>query len=91
MTLEQIKKELTATLNEVRENTREFSNCDSYSDLQKLFKRAIGRVALCETPEEIEELGDLFMAIEELYNDCNSEITNTESEVVLFSFDFELD
>jgi len=91
MTLEQIKNEITAKLKEVRESSRDFSGCESFDDLQSLFKKAIGRVALCESAEDIEAVGDLLMAIEELYNDCNSEFLNQQSEIELFSFDFELD
>lgn len=91
MTLEQIKNEITASLKEVRESSRDFSGCESYDDLQSLFKKAIGRVALCESAEDIEAVGDLLMAIEELYNDCNSELLEQPSETELFSFDFELD
>ncbi len=91
MTLEQIKNEITASLKDVRESSREFSSCESYDDLQSLFKKAIGRVALCESAEEIEAISDLLMAIEELYNDCNSEFLDQPSEIELFSFDFDLD
>jgi len=91
MTLEQIKNEITASLKEVRENSRDFSGCESYGDLQSLFKKAIGRIALCESGEDIEAVGDLLMAIEELYNDCNSEFLNQPSDIELFSFNFELD
>ena len=90
MTLEQIKNEITASLKEVRESSRDFSNCESYDDLQSLFKKAIGRIALSESAEDLEAVGDLLMAIEELYNDCNSELLGQPSNIELFSFDFEL-
>ena len=91
MTLEQIKNEITASLKEVREASRDFSSCESYNDLQSLFKKAIGRVALSESSEDLESVGDLLMAIEELYNDCSSEISGEIANTELFSFDFELD
>ena len=91
MTLEQIKNEITASLQEVRESSRDFSGCESSADLQSLCQKAIGRVALCESAEDLESVSDLLLAIEELYNDCNSEILNQECDEELFSFDFELD
>ena len=91
MTLEQIKNEITERIKEVRDSSSDLSGCASYNDLQKLFKKAIGRVALCESAEDLEAIDGLLSAIEELYNDCNSEATGETSEEVIFDFDFELD
>ena len=66
MTLEQIKNEITERIKEVRDSSSDFSGCSSYDDLQKLFTKTIGRVALCESARDLESIDSLLSAIEEL-------------------------
>ena len=91
MTLDAIKNEISARLREVRASSSEFNASENYHDLQKLITKTIGKVELCETAEELENLDGPLTTVEELYNACVAEETGEPSNESLFDFDFELD
>lgn len=91
MTLDAIKNEITARLREVRADSSQFNLSENSQDLQKLITKAIGKVELCETAEDLESIDGILTTIEELYNACFSEESGDPSAESLFEFEFELD
>ena len=91
MTIDAIKNEITARLRDVRADSSQFKLSENCQDLQKLITKAIGKVELCETAEELEAIDTLLTTIEELYNACVFEETGDPSNEIVFDFQFELD
>lgn len=91
MTLDAIKSEITSKLRELQNDSGAYSESTSYPDLNKLIVKAIGKIALCESAQELMELDELFAVIEDCYNLCVTEATGHDSNEEIFDFSFELD